>query len=716
MRPSPLSLLLLLGAPVLTAGDDPKDAAKAKDKPKEPPLPAWYDPSFAARRRIALAKGAVKGGAVLLRVGTGGVLGKDRDDLRVVLDHRQAIPVEILEKGPDDSVLLRFEVYDPSREHHLYLGNAAASGPRKPRRTPQGGLLLEVLELPDGPCESWADAQKLLRASPRRLGWLAPRTIALGVPPLGVTGGFIARYTGFLEVERPGTHKLETASEGASFVLVGGKLVASWPGYHGLAGYERPESRKEHTGSVELAAGIHPIEYVVASRSGTVHVLAWAQPGEEHTHPLSGRHIVPWTAAELGPLQLQGKPAADFDWQVASDTGSDADRHDLAELRFRFAGDLEGRTALAPRWSFGDGQIGEGDDVRHVYLKHGTYTVTCDVALPGGKTLAATRRVAVRFEGLERTDLDGLLEGYFERTRGYDLAALERDQLAQVIWLRSKDDRWEVDLWPAVDAWYSRGLSDPARSRQRIEALGLRRALDLVRAGKDEPLARRILGALAGGAARKEDRDEARARLAGLDVRDPASEAATAAEVTLAELFGSSVKTDAARRAGLFLARLHLQRGKPEEARAILQRLESEDGFRKHAGDRRLSSGARKLSFDNLLREKRLEEARSELERWEWELPVDELGGLLAIERARLLRLEKRTVEALRELEGLRALPAASGEVPRALLLEAEILAEKGDPAKARERLEEVLRAFPQRPESREAAERLEALAGAAAK
>ena len=696
----------------------PRTEAKT---PAEEPAPQWYE-GFELRRKIFFGRSPSAGDAVLLRAGTSRVTRKDARDVRVVLDHRQPLPLEILEVGPGDTVLLRFEVPSPASQYHLYLGNPNALRPRRPARPPPGGLLLEVRELGEGDCGSWPEMRRLLEASRNLVGCLAPRRIFLGIPPLGKTGGFVARYAGFLRVAEAGTYTFETASEGGSFVLVGGKLVASWPGFHGLAGYADPREREKRSGSARLNPGVYPIEYVVASKSGCIQVLAWKREGEKATRPIPEAAFVPWLPASLGPVETRKGPFADFDWEIASDSGSDAERHDLAEIAFRFSGDLEGRGARRARWEFGDGQSAEGTEVRHVYLRHGAYEVSVEVEVAEGARLRAARTVVARFESLERADLDGLLERYHEATRGYDLERLPPEHLARLVWLRSKDAAWKEDLARALDAWYRRGLALGGPEAQGVERLGLERARELLRRarseaaaekGELEALARKILEVLGATAASEERREEARVRLAALDLRgEPAR--AEAAERALGELAAAAKSPSARRRAAIALADRLVETSRETEAREMLERLESSGAPGASPGDRALSSGARSLSLDHLLKEKRLDEAAEELERWEWELPLEKLTGALGIARARLLLARGREAEALRELDRVASLEGAKREAPRALLLAAEALEARGDRAGASARLERLARDFPHRPEGREAAERL-ARAGSSA-
>lgn len=689
----------------------PAEGAQQTKTASEAP-PGWYE-GFELRRKITFPRKPSAGEAVLLRVRTSRATKPDARDLRVVLDHRQPLPLEVLEVGPGDTALIRFEVPEPSGEYWLYLGNPSAERPRRPQREPAGGLLLEVRELGEGDCGSWTEMRRLLESSREVAGYLAPRRIFLGIPPLGKTGNFVARYRGFLRIAQPGTYTFETASEGGSFVLVSGRLVASWPGFHGLAGYADEKAREKHSGKVRLAAGIHPIEYLVASKSGCIHVLAWKTEDEKTTRPIPESAFVQWLPAGLGPVEARKEFFPDFDWEIASDTNSDAERHDLAEIAFRFSGDLKGRGARRTRWDFGDGQVGEGPEVRHVYLRHGSYEVSVEVEVSAEAKVRATRTVVARFESFERSDLDSLLERYHQLTSAYDLEKLPPEHLARLVWLRSKDSAWKDALSQALDAWYRRRLPLGGPETDRVERLGFERARELLRRnelfrrGGEEGPAHQILETLASSATDAERREEAQALLAALDAK---GESRDAGERKLRELHSGAKSARARRRAGIALAKILLATSREKEAREILERVESSDGSGAASRSREVSGGARSLSLDRLLEEKRFEEAAEEIERWEWELPLDLLTGGLAMARARLFLAQGKTPEALRELEAIERLEGARREAPRALLLAAEALEALGDRAKAEERLRRLERDYPHRPEAREARERLERL------
>ena len=669
----------------------------------------WYA-TYAARRSIELPKKTERGDGVLLRLGTAGLTRADARDIRIVANHQRALPSEVVAVGPGDVALVRFRAPDPEFALSVYFGGKSASAAKRPKSgSSKDGLLLELWELPDGPCDSWNDAEDLLEAASkedRRIGVATPSRIFQGIPPLGRTRDYLALYTGAIKVRRPGEHVFETVSDGASFLRVNGKLVASWPGFHGTGGRRDVTQRGEHSGRVKLAEGLHEIEYVVAPRRGGVHLVGWAEPGDKNARLISAKHYHAWRFATTGALEnRKGTFTADFDWRVESDTNSDAERHAMAKLSFRFRGDTKGRQLAGVRWKFGDGQTGAGMKAEHVYLAHGRYEVGVSATFASGESVEATRNVVVRLETLERLDLNGLLEKYYRDTRGYDLRALPPPHLVALVWLRGKDYRWEDDLWAVVDEWYRRGLTP---REGKLAKLGLRRAVRLLDDGRRVDRARDILKAIAADAPKREVGDEARARLAWLAAQGSSPVARARAKTTLRELYQGG-RGDASRRAGLYLARAQLADGEEDAGRKILELFETDATMRRFEGTRVISANSRRIAFENLLRRKKLREAGEALERWEWEFPMDLLRGTLQIARARYLLARGRDDEAVRELEPVARLAGATREKPRVMLLEAEILARKNATA-AREKLERLIEEFPRRPESEEAASRLEAL------
>jgi tetratricopeptide (TPR) repeat protein len=659
----------------------------------------WWSRSFSARRALTFEREPSRGEPVLLVLGTAGLTRPDCRDLRVVADGRVQLPIEVIEVGPGDLATLAFEYPEPGHALHAYLGCPHADPPRRPGRDFRGGLRLEIRALPPGEAGSWADAGKLLKASGDPLGVLFPDTASLGVPPLGRTKDFIARYLGWIRVEKGGEHAFETASDGASFALVDGKVAAEWPGFHGAGGHGDPKARKEHSGKVALTPGLHAVEYLVATKGGGPHVLGIAGPGDAFVRPVPPERWVRWARARPGPLELPGEAAADFSWKPVSDTGSDADRHELALLEFSWSGGLAGRALQDVEWDFGDGQKGRGETVRHLYLGHGTFEVAASARVGAGKVLEAKRRVAVRFVSLRVADLNRILEEYHRIAKGYDLAALPEDHLERLVWLSKKDFSWEESLARTVDAYFERGFS---LGRGAMAREGIRRARRLVQEREGFDRAEPVLARIAKEAPNADDRRDAAVWLARSWTLRPEGAKPAEAEEALRKIRAEAGASDPGRRAGIFLADLLLSRGKVEEGERLLGEME-EGAYKRFEGERQVASGAHALAFDNLLKRGDARDARDELERWDWELPRDRLAGHIQLRRAALYRSEKKLDAALRELEQVLALRGASNQVPRALVLIAEVFLERGDKAGAKARLDRVIAEFPERPERKEA-------------
>ncbi len=82
---------------------------------------------------------------------------------------------------------------------------------------------------------------------------------------------FVVRWTGVLRIEKPGTHTFFAASDDGSRVTIGDKVVVDHWGTH---------PRSEKSGTVDLAAGDHPIRVDYQQGTGGAScVIFWQPPG-----------------------------------------------------------------------------------------------------------------------------------------------------------------------------------------------------------------------------------------------------------------------------------------------------------------------------------------------------------------------------------------------------------------------------------------------------
>ncbi len=91
-----------------------------------------------------------------------------------------------------------------------------------------------------------------------------------GSNPFGPGTNYMFRYRGHIKLDRDGEWSFYTASTDASFLLVDGKLVCSWPGrhwvYHGQFG--------KYSGKMNLKAGLHKFEYLHANNQNACYAIA----------------------------------------------------------------------------------------------------------------------------------------------------------------------------------------------------------------------------------------------------------------------------------------------------------------------------------------------------------------------------------------------------------------------------------------------------------
>ena len=112
-----------------------------------------------------------------------------------------------------------------------------------------------------------------------------------------------------------GKYGFATSSDDASFLMLDGKLVVDWPGYHGCVGDCR------HNATVALGAGIHRFEYLHMSRGGTTcAVAAWLRPGMKDWEIIPEAAFAPLSRAEVGPMEtLGGDVPCDFDIKISGE-------------------------------------------------------------------------------------------------------------------------------------------------------------------------------------------------------------------------------------------------------------------------------------------------------------------------------------------------------------------------------------------------------------
>jgi len=120
-------------------------------------------------------------------------------------------------------------------------------------------------------------------------------------------------YRGFLNIEQAGEYTFYTASTDASFILIDGREVVSWPGRHSV----HRGLRGEFSGQIMLTAGIHKFEYFHANQQWQYFAIAALKfPGEKQMEIIRSEMFVPMVKTELGALMgSTASETADMSWE-----------------------------------------------------------------------------------------------------------------------------------------------------------------------------------------------------------------------------------------------------------------------------------------------------------------------------------------------------------------------------------------------------------------
>lgn len=343
----------------------------------------WGVPGFSHRRAVVINKFPKGAPACHVRFAHHGIIQKNGADIRVTTEKGRVLGHELLRIGPGDQVELLFDCskLQQSAICYVYFGNSRTS-PAK-QWTAKAGIILEVRKKGPGGCNNWNDYQKMFRNSKEVMGRILRTRIFDGFNPLGPNQNFVSYYRAFIRAPKPGTYKFATNSDDASFLLVNGRVVAQYPGWH-----EAWDGRwAQHNGTIRLGAGVHKLEYYhVQGGGGMATIAGWQRPGDRYVQLMREHAFVPVArAAALGIERADKRPSLDFSWRPEDHLFVDG----RYLIRYRFTSKAKFTGAMS--WNFGDGQQSsirkeEAPFVgTHLFTRPGTYTVTVEAGSPYGQ-------------------------------------------------------------------------------------------------------------------------------------------------------------------------------------------------------------------------------------------------------------------------------------------------------------------------------------------
>ncbi len=269
---------------------------------------------------------------------------------------------------------------------HVYLGKNV----KAPPWDPPAGLLLETRRRPDLPCDTAGQILALWDKDTPAFGRSGVNRIWDGANPFGPSEEFIARYTGWITPPAAGAWDFATISDDGSVLLIDGKQIVAWPGWHGA----EEGMRGEHHGKVQLSGGRHRIDYrVVQGSGGYCATLAWRKPGGKDWEviPASAFAGAAWWAASA-PATPSGVDWA-ITWRTLAHAGPGTDGFEPCAVLSRL--ELIGPPATA-RWRFDDGLGIVGRTLDHWWLAPGRRSLAVDIR--AGDAAVQSRRVVLMVE------------------------------------------------------------------------------------------------------------------------------------------------------------------------------------------------------------------------------------------------------------------------------------------------------------------------------
>jgi tetratricopeptide (TPR) repeat protein len=280
--------------------------------------------------------------------------------------------------------------------------------------------------------------KRLVAASPRGDGARVQRRIADGYNSFGPSDHYVSVYRGWLTIPAAGRYEFCTASNEASFSFIDGKDLVHWPGRH----TEERGMRGEKNAAVELAAGLHYIEYYHEEVTLTqMAFLGWKPPGAAAFDAIPESQFPAPLDAAVTRYETSAGPVATFQPTIVSSIWpAPAVRSEgqYTACRYTAAAADAFPAGTTFRWEFGDGQAATGPQVEHVYLATGSYRVTLSADGPAGKSQAVWPLDVYEIEHVTAEFAEGRLADYLALARGYDRSKLDRGSLRELVHLVSE--------------------------------------------------------------------------------------------------------------------------------------------------------------------------------------------------------------------------------------------------------------------------------------
>jgi TolA-binding protein len=574
-----------------------------------------------------------------------------------------------------------FKLQADTDTYHIYYGNPDAKEPQAGVDT-SGLLILETWERPRGSSNSWAEYWKLLDAKKKLYARGVRKRIYDGFNPFGPSGNFLSIYRGKIKCPAAGEYTFATASDDASFLFIGRKLVAQWPGRHG----GRDGTFGKYNGKIQLARGVHSIEYYHESSGGSQAVVAGWKPPAGRLGIIPGNAFIRPKSAWVASTMRRGKSvAASFSYRKVSSIKIEGESFFLYRFRNKTPADASAKCL----WDFGDGTTSAEKEPEHVFTGEQCRKVRLTVTTGGGSD-AMERFVDTSILFLDTENVRQ--HKYLRVAKDYQIEKMPPETLKGLL------DLYNLADWTSHMARCLRVIlekSENLTERERFE-YGLRLAMALLEEGDAD--AEKIFSTLAANARPKYLAGMARLGLARakLEISGNSGEARKIAQQIINE-FGTSYKK-ICRLAELVIGDSHRAEGDAENARAAYERSKKYRTFKKDETQKAMKKGSYAQTVEHYLHRRQYRWALKTLKAWEDEYPAERLAGYTSLLKARAYFKLGKYGKASGVLDILVKANPRSNHAPDALMLLGECARALKDYKKAAEAFERVKKEYPESP------------------
>jgi tetratricopeptide (TPR) repeat protein len=534
-------------------------------------------------------------------------------------------------------------------------------------------LLLETRRLPAGAnITTYAGWQDAWKKSPSIDGAAFVPLIFHGDNPFGESSRFMSRYTGLVKTGEGGGMRFYTLSDDVSYVTIDGRSALKWQ-------KNQPpplDPGKVPVADVRVAKGYALVEYCHAAvdapgamvlgwerggKLGNVPPEAWAHPGKVNAGVVESHDGSPVPLAVMRAERYIGY-AGEWYVSVHGSVGKPPDGWQV-------------------EWLWPDGHVDTGQETRRLQMSLDPVRVV--VRFRNGARVIEGRSILMIPRDMEASSVnhEGQLAPFLEMLKMEDLSKLEEsDRKAGFVLAKDFLPSAEAVKWAEV--WVKTATP---QGGPWIAAM----TMAIRETAKTNPQAAldRLSGLTAPArAAMGKDADLLELDLRVFGLKDPMV-------VGLVAKLNKGGDQALARMAKIRLGDYHLLNGRIEDA----MRCFTEAVADKKEAERKapVIDRSHSLAIEDLINEKRLDEAGAKLESWERQRPAARIEGDQLLWRARVMFLAGEWTRALQDLDtSLRIRPGAPEEID-VLFWQGRALYELGRKDEARNIWNKLVKDYP---------------------